>query len=106
MKTTTTDRAALLALFLLDTTGSVFGTWEGRLPAAEQRSAPHAYLTDAEREHIGDATEVLLDLGAITEGDAETLDQIAAVGRYRPRDADLVRMALESYADAHGAASE
>lgn len=33
-----TDHAATLALFLTERTGSCFGQWSGRLPAAEQRS--------------------------------------------------------------------
>lgn len=33
-----TDRAANLALFLLDRKGSVFARWAGRLSAAEQRA--------------------------------------------------------------------
>ena len=32
------DYAANLALFLLDRTGSIFGTWAGHMPAAEQRA--------------------------------------------------------------------
>lgn len=31
------DTAAKLASFLQETTGSVFGTWEGHMPAAKQR---------------------------------------------------------------------
>lgn len=58
MKTTAADRPALLALFLLDTTGSVFGTWEGRLPAAEQRArfgrvfGKGKIRVDGERERV------------------------------------------------------
>ncbi len=32
------DYAANLALFLMEKTGTVFGTWNGRLTAAEQRA--------------------------------------------------------------------
>jgi len=32
------DYAANLALFLLEKTGTVFGEWEGRMTAAEQRA--------------------------------------------------------------------
>lgn len=31
------DYAANLAFFLLEKTGSIFGTWAGKLPATEQR---------------------------------------------------------------------
>ena len=33
----TTDRAATLANFLGTATGTVFGVWEGKMPAVEQR---------------------------------------------------------------------
>lgn len=33
-----TDYAANLALFLQDKTGSIFGTWQGRMSAKEQRA--------------------------------------------------------------------
>lgn len=32
------DYAANLAFFLLEKTGSIFGTWIGKLPATEQRA--------------------------------------------------------------------
>lgn len=38
MNETTNDYAAQLALFLLDKVGSIWGIWEGRLTAAEQRA--------------------------------------------------------------------
>lgn len=34
----TVDYAAILAFFLLEKTGSIFGTWAGKLPATEQRN--------------------------------------------------------------------
>ena len=38
MMTTKTDRAAMLALFLTERTGSCLKTWSGKLTAAEQRA--------------------------------------------------------------------
>lgn len=38
------DYAANLALFLLEKTGSIFGRWEGRLNASEQRKMIGEYL--------------------------------------------------------------
>jgi hypothetical protein len=38
MTTTKIDYAAQLALFLQKETGTVFGQWEGRMTAAEQRA--------------------------------------------------------------------
>lgn len=38
-KTMTSNEAiGALAVFLLDKTGSIWGTWEGRMPAADQRA--------------------------------------------------------------------
>lgn len=38
------DYAAQLAMFLLQNTGSVFGRWEGKLTAAEQRELCGRYI--------------------------------------------------------------
>lgn len=38
------DYSANLALYLLDKTGSIFGTWSGKLTANEQRSLFGRYL--------------------------------------------------------------
>ena len=40
----TTDRPALLALFLTERTGSCLKTWCGRMPAAQQRALFGVYL--------------------------------------------------------------
>lgn len=39
-----TDRAAAMAIFLLDNTGSIFGRWMGNLPAATQRMLFGRYI--------------------------------------------------------------
>jgi hypothetical protein len=42
--TETTDRAAALALFLIEHKGSCLATWSGRLTAAEQRALLGRFL--------------------------------------------------------------
>jgi hypothetical protein len=42
--TETTDRAAALALFLIERKGSCLATWSGRLTAAEQRALLGRFL--------------------------------------------------------------
>jgi len=39
-----TDFAANLAIFLLENTGSIFGSWSGRLPAKDQRTLFGQYI--------------------------------------------------------------
>lgn len=51
------------------------------------------------------AADVLLDTEAISDEEHERLREIAGCGRYDANDAALVRLALESYADAHGVVS-
>jgi|DEB19_MinimDraft_2_1074335.scaffolds.fasta_scaffold43627_1 hypothetical protein len=58
-------------------------------------------LTPAQRYALDAAGWVLLDLEAITDEQHATLRAISEAGRYSDADAHLVRMALESYADAH-----
>lgn len=52
------DYAANLALFLIEKTGSIFGVWQGKLTAAEQRALIGRYIgkgkivIDGEREEV------------------------------------------------------
>lgn len=62
-------------------------------------------ILNAECAILEAATEVLFDLGTIDAEEYARLREIAGSGRYSPNDAALVRLALESYADAHGAIS-
>lgn len=62
-------------------------------------------ILNAECAAIEAAAEVLLDLETIDSEERARLREIAGCGRYSPSDAALVRLALESYADAHGAVS-
>lgn len=55
----TTDRAANLALFLTEKTGSCLGTWKGKLPAAEQRGLFGQFLGKGTIE-IDGAAETLV----------------------------------------------
>jgi hypothetical protein len=50
---------------------------------------------------IDAASDVLLDLEAITPEEWTRIRVALLLGAYGPDDAHLVRMALESYADAH-----
>ena len=62
-------------------------------------------ILNAECAAIEAAAEVLLDSGLISEEEHERLREIAGCGRHSENDAALVRLALEGYADAHGAIS-
>lgn len=62
-------------------------------------------ILNAECAILEAAAEVLADSGTISEEERERLREIAGCGRYSPNDAALVRLALESYEDAHGAIS-
>lgn len=59
-------------------------------------------ILNAECAILEAAAEVLLDTEAISDEEHERLLDIAGSGRYSQDDAALVRLALESYADAHG----
>jgi len=62
------DYAANLAFFLLERTGSIFGTWAGKLPAAEQRSmfgkriGKGAIVIDGARETVCNRVKVCFGL--------------------------------------------
>jgi hypothetical protein len=58
------DYAGVLALFLLENTGTVFGVWTGKMSAAEQRALFGRYIgkgkivIDGEREEIANRVRV------------------------------------------------
>lgn len=62
-------------------------------------------ILNAECAVLEAAADVLLDTEAISDEEHERLLDIAGAGRYSPNDAALVRLALESYDDAHGVVS-
>jgi hypothetical protein len=60
---TSEDRASALAFFLLDNTGSIFGTWTGAMTASDQRSLLGGVFGD----------EIVID------GEAETISHNVSV---------------------------
>jgi len=58
------DYAANLAIFLIEKTGTVFGTWAGKMTAAEQRALFGRFIgkgkivIDGEREEIANRVKV------------------------------------------------
>jgi len=62
------DYAAALAIFLVEKTGSVFGTWKGRLSANEQRTlfgraiGKGTIVIDGEREVVANRVKVCFGL--------------------------------------------
>ncbi|WP_434782450.1 hypothetical protein [Ferrovum myxofaciens] len=62
------DYAANLALFLLDKTGTIFGIWNGRLTASEQRNLFGRFvgkgkiIIDGERKTICNRVKVCFGL--------------------------------------------
>ena len=63
--------------------------------------ADRPYLSRFQRDAIAAAAEVLLDTEAIDESQAACLKSVARSGRFFPSEAAIVRLALDSYADAH-----
>jgi hypothetical protein len=71
------DRAANLAFFLLEKTGSVCGNWSGRLPALQQRALFGRFLGKGTL-HIDGASEMLSHSVKVCFGlDYEVTDEIS-----------------------------
>jgi hypothetical protein len=84
------DYAANLALFLLDKTGSIWGKWEGRLTAAEQRALLGRFLgkgwlrVDGGAERVTHTIKVAYGMDWDTNADLTwaDLDRLPTQARY------------------------
>ena len=66
------DRAAAMAIFLMQETGSIFGVWDGRMSASDQRILFGKYIGKGHLWVSGDPEEVVMTVKVCFGTDSDT----------------------------------